>query len=123
MALTAYGQQDLSGLDSVRSPYQEDGSDSDEEDDVDYETDATEVDGDVDPRVQARLGVRAWMVGDADHPPQYYIGQQTEMDAAENLEEDYATSTTLLLDRCEQQWLECVLTLGSTRNQAHSEKE
>ena len=117
MAFTGYDP------DSVHSPYQEGGSDSDEEDDVDYETDATEVDGDVDPRVQARLGVRVWMVADADRSSEYYIGQQTEMDASENLEEDYATSTTLLLDRCEQQWLQCVLVLDSSRNEADSEEE
>ena len=123
MALPAYGQEYLSDPDSVHSPYQGGGSDSDEEDDVDYETDATEVDRDVDPRVRARLELRPWMVTDCDHPPEYYIGQQTEMDASENLEEDYATSTTLLLDRCEQQWLQCVLTLGSSRKEADWEKE
>ena len=114
MAPTVYGRQNLSDLDSVHSEYEEDGSDSEEGDDVGYETDATEVHGGVDPRVQARLGLSAWTMADSDHPPEYYIGQRHELDESENIEEDYATTTALLLDWCEQQWLQCVLTVGSS---------
>ena len=74
MAPTVYGRQDLSDLDSVHSEYEEDGSDSEDVDDVGDETDATKMDGDVDPRVQARLGLRAWTMADSDYPPEYYIG-------------------------------------------------
>ena len=114
MAPIVYGRQSLSDPDSVHSEYEEDGSDSEGDDDVGYETDAAEVDGGVDPRVQAQLGLRAWTMADSDHPPEYYIGQQHELDESENIEEDYATRTTLLLDRCEQQWLQCVLTVSSS---------
>ena len=112
MAPTVYGQQDLSNRDSVHSEYEEDGSDSGEEDDVGYETDTTEVNGIVNPRVQARLRLRAWTLADSDHPPEYYIGQQNELDSSENMEEDYATTTNRLLDRCEQQWVQYVFTVG-----------
>ncbi|KAL9633054.1 MAG: hypothetical protein Q9204_003553 [Flavoplaca sp. TL-2023a] len=90
MAPAVYGRQSLSDPDSVHSKYEEDGSDREEEDDVGYDTDATEIDRGVDPRVQARLGLRAWTMN--------------ELDASENIEEDYATATTRLLDRCEQQY-------------------
>ena len=51
MAPTVYGRQDLSNLDSVHSKYEEDGSNSEDIDDVGDEIDTTKIDRDVDLRV------------------------------------------------------------------------
>jgi hypothetical protein len=77
------------------------GSASGSGDDPAYETDATEVTGDNEDGEPVDL---AWLLGDNDHPPEYYLRQLDELDETEYTEQDYSDGSTLLLNRIEEQW-------------------
>ncbi|KAF2415628.1 hypothetical protein EJ08DRAFT_673832 [Tothia fuscella] len=77
------------------------GSASGSGDDLAYETDATEVTGDNEDGEPVDS---AWLLGDNDHPPEYYLRQLDELDETEYTEQDYSDGSTLLLNRIEEQW-------------------
>jgi len=53
----------------------------------------------------------AWLLNDNEHPAQYYLRLEIDLDETEFLKEDYSPGTTLLLDRIEEQWYQYVTSL------------
>lgn len=75
----------------------EDVFDAEQADAAGYETDLTDADdGDVEDA--------AALLGGNVHPPQYYIRALEAFDESSFDAQDYAPTSTLLLDRVEEQW-------------------
>lgn len=86
-----------------------DGSDSescfdaeDEVDETDSDTNPTDFDTDVEGGDEADI---TWITEeDKDHPPEYYLNQEEDLDESDDEDEDYADNSLLLLDGIEERW-------------------
>ncbi|KAK4148490.1 C2H2 finger domain protein [Chaetomidium leptoderma] len=79
------------------STYEEDVFDAEQADATGYETDLTDADDGDTEDAAALLGGNA-------HPPEYYIRELEAFDESAFDAQDYAPTSTLLLDRVEEQW-------------------
>jgi hypothetical protein len=68
-------------------------------DDVDSETDLTDVNAYADKSDEDE----AWLLPNEDHPPEYYLQQLEVFDEQEYTKQDYKDSSTRLLNRMEDQ--------------------
>ncbi len=88
------------GYDSDSCSISEDVFDAEQADAAGYETDKTDLtdadDGD--------LKDTAELLGGNAHPPEYYIRELESFDESSFDAQDYAPTSTLLLDRVEEQW-------------------
>ncbi|KAH8710290.1 hypothetical protein GQ44DRAFT_714462 [Phaeosphaeriaceae sp. PMI808] len=75
----------------------------DVDDGVESDTDLTDVDAFADKNDEDE----AWLSPNEDHPPEHYLQQLETFDEQEYTKEDYADSSTRLLDRMEDQWNQC----------------
>ncbi len=86
-----------------------DGSDSescfdaeDEVDETDSDTNPTDFDTDVEGRDVADI---TWITEeDKDHPPEYYLNQEEDLDELDDEDEDYADNSLFLLDGIKERW-------------------
>lgn len=44
------------------------------------------------------------VIGDQDHPPEYYLARAEDVNKSRLIAEDYAPNSTLQLNRIEKQW-------------------
>jgi hypothetical protein len=77
-----------------------------DDNDAAYQTDATDIsDNEVDNSAEDDI---AWLLKDNQHPPEYYVRLEENLDETEFTKEDYSPGTTLLLDRIEEQWYQYI---------------
>src|SRR4051812_38030378 len=84
-------------------------AESDVDDSDGPDTDQTDVDTCTDEDDEDNMQCEgtedeAWLSHDEDHPPEHYHQQLDTFDEREYTKEDYGNSTTLLMDRIEDQW-------------------
>ncbi|KAF2682551.1 hypothetical protein K458DRAFT_307420 [Lentithecium fluviatile CBS 122367] len=86
-----------------RSSDESDYTGSDADDGVESDTDLTDVNAFANKNDEDE----AWLSPNEDHPPEHYLQQLETFDEQEYTKEDYADSSTRLLDRMEDQWNQC----------------
>lgn len=69
---------------------------------TDSDTNSMEVDTDIEGGDEADM---SWIANeDEDHPPEYYLNQEEDVDESDDEDKDYADNSLVLLDGIEERW-------------------